>query len=88
MQKQIFLAGVERVLPDRLIRQSNVISRITSLFINDFSLNLESVKNIYVIGAGKASALMGAEVERILGERITGWAYCCQVWSFMCTEKD
>ena len=42
-----------------------------SLLISDFSFNLDPVKNIYVIGAGKASALMAAEVERILGERIT-----------------
>ena len=68
--EQIFLAGVERVLPDRLISKAMYLQD-NSLFINDFSFNLDSVRNIYVIGAGKASALMGAEVERILGERIT-----------------
>ena len=68
--EQIFLAGVERVLPDRLISKTMYLQD-NSLFINDFSFNLDPVKNIYVIGAGKASALMGAEVERILGERIT-----------------
>ena len=34
-------------------------------------MSLDKIENIYVIGAGKASALMGAEVERILGDRIT-----------------
>jgi glycerate 2-kinase len=66
----IFLAGVERVLPDRLICNSMSV-RNDVLYINDLSFNLLSFKNIYVVGAGKASALMGAEVERILGDRIT-----------------
>jgi len=68
--EKIFLAGVDRVLPDRLINKVMSL-KDNWLYINDLSLNLDSVKNIYVIGAGKASALMGAEVERILGERIT-----------------
>jgi glycerate 2-kinase len=68
--EQIFLAGVDRVLPGRLIGKVMSLSG-NCLLINDFSISLESVKNVYVIGAGKASALMGAEVERILGERIT-----------------
>ena len=68
--EQIFLAGVERVLPDRLITKAMYLQD-NSLFINDFSFNLAPARNIYVIGAGKASALMAAEVERILGERIT-----------------
>jgi glycerate 2-kinase len=68
--EQIFRAGVDRVLPGRLIGKVMSLSG-NCLLINDFSLSLESVKNVYVIGAGKASALMGAEVERILGERIT-----------------
>jgi glycerate 2-kinase len=68
--KQIFLAGVDRVLPDSLIKKELSL-RDNMLFINKVSFNLDSIKNIYVIGAGKASALMGAEVERILGDRIT-----------------
>jgi glycerate 2-kinase len=34
--------------------------------------NLSSFRNIYVIGAGKASARMAVAVERLLGRRITG----------------
>ncbi len=33
---------------------------------------LNSFRNIYVLGAGKASAAMGAAVERILARRVTG----------------
>jgi glycerate 2-kinase len=68
--EQIFLAGVERVLPDRLINKAMYLQD-DKLFINDFSFNPDQAKNIFVIGAGKASALMAAEVERILGDRIT-----------------
>lgn len=68
--EQIFLAGVDRVLPDRLINKSVSIEG-NRLGIGDHQFDLDSIENIYVIGAGKASALMGAEVERILGERIT-----------------
>ncbi len=89
--EQIFLAGVERVLPDRLISMAMYLED-NSLFINDFSFNLDSVRNIYVIGAGKASALMGAEVERILGERITAghivvkYGHSCKLKKITVTE--
>jgi len=68
--EQVFLAGVERVLPDRLISKAMSL-KDSYLTINDLNFNLDSINNVYVIGAGKASALMAAEVERILGDRIT-----------------
>ena len=89
--EQIFLAGVDRVLPDRLI-STTMYLQDNSLFINDFSFNLDPVRNIYVIGAGKASALMGAEVERILGERITAghivvkYGHSCKLNKIKVTE--
>jgi len=68
--EQIFLAGVASVRPDRLI--SNKMSLENNcLKIDQLSFSLETIENIYVIGAGKASAMMGAEVEKILGNRIT-----------------
>jgi glycerate 2-kinase len=68
--EKIFLAGVESVMPQRLI--TNVmIMRNTSLNIGNLVFPLETIENIYVIGAGKASALMGEEVEKILGDCIT-----------------
>jgi glycerate-2-kinase len=68
--EKIFLSGVESVLPDRLITSvMNLKDNI--LNISDLSFSLETIENIYVIGAGKASAMMGAEVEKVLGESIT-----------------
>jgi hydroxypyruvate reductase/glycerate 2-kinase len=42
------------------------------LTINGDSFPLDERENIYVIGAGKASAAMAHYVETIMGERITG----------------
>lgn len=68
--EQIFLAGVAGVLPDQLIRsQVKLTGNIISVAGNYYDLS--SIKNIYVIGAGKASALMAKEIESLLGERIT-----------------
>ena len=41
------------------------------LYINHSSFNLNSYQNIYIIGAGKASAHMGAAMEEILSSEIT-----------------
>jgi glycerate 2-kinase len=68
--EQIFLAGVERVLPSSLITKELSIKN-KRLVIGHLSFSLTAIKNIYVIGAGKASGMMAAEVERILGNRIT-----------------
>jgi glycerate 2-kinase len=69
--EQIFLAGINRVLPEKLI--TNVMAlRDDALIIGDLTFHLPSVENIYVIGSGKASASMAAEVEKILDFRITG----------------
>lgn len=68
--EQIFLSGVEHVLPDKLIRtQVKVIDNI--LYISDLQFILEDFNHIYVIGAGKASALMAKEIEFVLGDKIT-----------------
>jgi glycerate-2-kinase len=69
--EQIFLAGVASVLPDRLI-SGRMSLKDNCLIIEDLSFSLETVDNIFVIGAGKASAMMGAEVEKILADRISG----------------
>jgi hydroxypyruvate reductase/glycerate 2-kinase len=52
------------------------------------------MENIYVIGAGKASAMMGAGVEKILGERITDghivvkYGYSCKLKYIKVSEAD
>lgn len=68
--KEIFLAGVESVLPERLITQ-NLTLKDDCLYVRDLCFPLNEKQNIYVVGAGKASALMAAGVERILKRRIT-----------------
>jgi glycerate 2-kinase len=68
--EQIFRAGVESVLPDKMILKSLKIEN-NILSINDISIQLNKINRIIVIGAGKASALMAKEVESILGGRIT-----------------
>jgi len=68
--EQIFLAGVESVIPDRLITKSMALID-DSLVIGHLTFPLGEINNIYVIGAGKASAIMAAEVEKIIGDRIT-----------------
>jgi len=65
----IFLAGVRSVLPVSLM--ADVMSlRDQILSIGGNTISLGSIENIYVIGAGKASAAMGHYVETILGNRI------------------
>lgn len=68
--EQIFLAGVDSVLPDKLI-SGNMSLKGNLLHIGHLKISLEKTENIYVIGAGKASAVMASEVEKILGDRIT-----------------
>jgi len=70
MARQIFLAGVKGVLPGRII--GNLISiRGSLLKIGYLSYDLGKIRNIYVLGAGKASAALGHYMENILGNRIT-----------------
>lgn len=69
--KQIFLAGVRSVLPEKLI--TDILSlRGQVLVAGSHEISLGSDENIWVIGAGKASAAMGHYVECILGDRISG----------------
>lgn len=68
--EDIFKAGVEGVLPDKMIRENLKIEN-NSLHIANLTYPLSQINNIYIIGAGKASALMGKEVEEILGNRIS-----------------
>jgi len=68
---EIFLAGVESVKPDKLIHKSIAYSG-QQLMMNNQIFDLSTVHNIYVIGAGKASALMAQSLESVLGSAITG----------------
>ena len=67
--EQMFMEGVKSVLPDRLIAGKISLNE-DSLVIGHLRFSVNSIDNIYVIGAGKASAMMAAEVENILCNRI------------------
>jgi len=72
--KDIFLAGVDRVNPRQMIL-SKVKKEGNSLLIElddeTLTFNLNDYKQIFVIGAGKATAPMAAALEIILGARIS-----------------
>lgn len=68
---EIFLAGVESVKPDNLINRYVSLSH-NLLQIEEITFDLSIIKNIYVVGAGKASAAMAQALEVILGSNITG----------------
>ena len=68
---RILLAGIDAVKPHHLIPRKVKLEK-GILSIGNKNLDLKSYKNIYVIGAGKASAAMALELEKILGDRISG----------------
>jgi glycerate-2-kinase len=68
--EEIFNAGVDSVIPLRLIPDVLYLEK-NILHIKHLQYQLENIENIYVIGAGKASAAMALEVEKILGSYIT-----------------
>jgi len=70
LAEHIFLAGVDSVIPGKLINEKMAIEN-DCLIIGTLHFSLKQINNIYVIGAGKASAMMAAAVERILGSRIS-----------------
>jgi len=89
--EQIFLAGVESVIPVNLITRKMVLKE-NQLVIGDLNFSLETIEHIYIIGAGKASAMMASEVENILGKRITDghiivkYGYSCKLDHIVITE--
>ena len=65
-------AAISAADPRGLIRRSVKLSDDGRLAIGSLSLRPSDFRRILVIGGGKASALMAAEVERLLGASITG----------------
>jgi len=89
--EKIFMAGVRSVLPEKLI--TGIMNLEGSILtVSDHKIQLDSTKNIYIIGAGKASAAMGHYVESILGNWITGghivvkYGYSCKLKRIKVTE--
>ena len=75
---QIWRAGVDAVLPQRLVPQCLRIER-QSLVIGDDAIPLDSIRRIVVVGAGKAGAGMAEAIETALGpklmaeKQLAGW---------------
>ena len=67
----IFKAGLAAADPVDAVRR-HVVRRGRKLRLGDYSWDLTKVRNIFVVGAGKASARMAGALEEILGDRIAG----------------
>ena len=67
---KIFQKGLQAVEPGSAIKRS-CKRESDNLFIGNRKYNLSKIKNIFVTGAGKATAPMAAAIEDILGENIT-----------------
>lgn len=65
----IFRAGIGAVDPALCIRKC-VSKKREEMLIRDVHIPLKKIRRVYVLGIGKASAAMAAEVETILGPRI------------------
>ena len=68
---QIFSAAVKAVQPQYLLPEY-IRWKQDKLWLGNKSFHRDSFNNIYVTGAGKASAAMARQAELILGEHITG----------------
>jgi glycerate 2-kinase len=63
-------AAVNAVNPEKIIA-SKLILKNNVLRVNEYSFDLRKIKNIYVVGGGKASGTMAGALEQILNRRIT-----------------
>ena len=71
--ERIYRAGLDAVRPDRLIRSAVSVEGPTMRVAGrDGAVDLDAVRRIVVIGAGKASARMALALQQVLGDRISG----------------
>lgn len=73
---QVLDAGLEAIKTRKIIKDK-VKLKNNILFINNYKnklkkYNLKKFKNIHIIGFGKASSLMGKEIEKVLKSRVAG----------------
>jgi glycerate 2-kinase len=68
--KEIFLAGLRAADPEALIR-SHVSRRGNHLVVGDRTYALSDFRRVFLIGAGKAAALMAKALEELLEDRLT-----------------
>ncbi len=67
---KIFYKGLEAVKPDLAVKRY-CMRKGDNLYLGNRKFDLSLFKNLFVIGAGKATAPMAAAIEDILGEKIT-----------------
>ena len=67
----IFSAGTEAVKGDQAIRQ-HVRTDASGLHIDELVFDINRFENIWITGAGKASAAMADAIEKQLGDKIKG----------------
>ena len=71
--ERIYRAGLDPVHPDGLIRNGVTVTGGTLRVAGwDDQVDLDNVRRVVVIGAGKASASMALALEDLLGDRIAG----------------
>jgi len=69
--REIFMAGVKSADPASGIK-TNVRLHDDYLQIADRSYRLSNIRNILVVGCGKAAARMALAIENLLGDRVAG----------------
>ena len=67
----IFMKGLKAVDPSRAIKKNCRFEK-NRLIIGNRSYNTDAYENIYIVGAGKATASMASAIIDILGNRISG----------------
>lgn len=64
-------AAIESVEPAAVVKRALAITDEERLTVAGMTYNLKQMADIYVVGAGKASASMAVALEEVLAERIT-----------------
>ena len=72
---KIIWQAIESVNPENAVNKHFRL-QYENLIIDDRKVNIADFKNIYVIGAGKASTQMAKTIENILMKRLTGGLIC------------
>jgi len=70
---RILNEAIDAVKPNKLLK-NHVYLKGNTLVIKEDGFDLSKYQNVYVIGAGKASAFMAQSLEKILGERVVDGA--------------
>ncbi|HKK42442.1 MAG TPA: glycerate kinase [Bacteroidales bacterium] len=83
--QEIFLAGVNSVLPTRLITNSLAIAE-DGISVGKRFFPLDMSGSLFVVGAGKASAMMASGAESVLGDLITD-GHVVVKYGFSCRLK-